>query len=248
MSGLSRLAAAHKTWFVADVFMDIASAKTGSVRTEFNRMIEACEKNAIDIVITKSVSRFGRDSKETLEAVRRIKNAGKRVIFERDKLDTETMDSELLLSVVEACEQMENESRSYNIRWGLKHKAENGTSGLYSRPCYGYTKDKNGMLVFDDEKAEVVRKIFDWYLTGSSVLGILKKLEEKHIKSPNGKDKWNKHTIETMLINEKYTGDVAIANSGSSDNSRYLMTEHHMGIISKETFEAVQIDWRQEAI
>ena len=86
-----------------------------------------------------------------------------------------------MLSIVEACEQMGNESRSYNIRWGLRHKAEAGTSGLYSRPCYGYKKDKNGMLVFDDEKADVVRNIFNCYLTGSSVLGILKKLEERGI-------------------------------------------------------------------
>ena len=137
ISGLTRLASAHRTWFVADIFIDVGTAKTGSTREEFNRMIRECENGHIDIVLTKSISRFGRDTVETLEAVRKIKNAGKRIIFERDKIDTETVDSELLLSMIEVCEQTENEWRSENIRIGLKQSAANGTSGLYDRPCYG---------------------------------------------------------------------------------------------------------------
>jgi DNA invertase Pin-like site-specific DNA recombinase len=122
-----------------------------------------------------------------LEAVRKIKDAGKRIIFERDKIDTETVDSELLLSMIEVCEQTENEWRSENIRIGLKQRAANGTSGLYDRPCYGYYKDKNGMLAIDEKTAEVVRNIFDWYLEGASAVGIKKQLESKQIKSPKGK-------------------------------------------------------------
>ncbi len=241
VSSLTRLAAAHRTWFVADIFIDVATSKTGSSRQEFNRMIDECEKGNLDIVLTKSISRFGRDTVETLEAIRRIKNAGKRIIFERDKIDTTTIDSELLITVIETCEQSENEWRNENIRWGLKQKAANGTSGLYNRPCYGYCKDKNGMLVIDDEKAEVVRKIFNWYLEGFSIVGIIKKLYTKNIKSPKGKDRWSKHAIETMLVNMKYTGDVAIADSGKPDQ-RYKIGNHHESIVSKEIFEAVQIE------
>ena len=147
----TRLASAHRTWFVADIFIDVGTAKTGSTREEFNRMIRECENGHIDIVLTKSISRFGRDTVETLEAVRKIKDAGKRIIFERDKIDTETVDSELLLSMIEVCEQTENEWRSENIRIGLKQRAANGTSGLYDRPCYGYYKDKHGMLAIDEK-------------------------------------------------------------------------------------------------
>ncbi|SFE37926.1 recombinase family protein [Peptostreptococcus sp. D1] len=241
VSGLTRLAVAHRTWFVADIFLDVASAKTGTSRIEFNRMISECEKGNIDIILTKSISRFGRDTQECLEAIRKIRAAGKRIIFERDKIDTEAIGDELLISVIEACEQSENEWRSENIRWGLKRKAENGTSGLYNRPCYGYKKDKYGMLVIDDEQAKVVRDIFNWYLEGCSIGGIIKRLETNGIKSPKGKERWSKKGIESTLTRQKYTGDVAIADSGGSEN-QYLNKEHHEGIISKEQFEAVQLE------
>ena len=241
ISGLTRLAAAHRTWFVADVFIDVASAKTGSKRSEFNRMINECEHGNLDIILTKSLSRFGRDAKEGLEAIRRIRAAGKRIIFEKDKIDTETVKDELLISIIEACDQAENDWRSENIRLGLKYRAENGTSGLYNRTCYGYKKDKNGMLIIDEEEASVVRRIYDWYLEGHSIGGIIDKLEEKKIKTSKGKERWSKRAIESMLIREKYTGDVVIVDSGSSDN-RYLNKDHHEGVISKEQFEAVQLE------
>ncbi|VDC43638.1 Transposon gamma-delta resolvase [Streptococcus canis] len=240
-SGLTRLASAHRTWFVADIFIDVASAKTDSYRPEFSRMISECENGSIDIILTKSISRFGRDTQECLEAIRKIRAAGKRIIFERDKIDTETIGDELLISVIEACEQSENEWRSENIRWGLKKRAENGTSGLYNRSCYGYKKDKHGLLVIDDEQAKVVRSIFNWYLEGYSIGGIIKRLETNDIKSPKGKDRWSKKGIESTLTRMKYTGDVAIADSCGSDN-RYLNKDHHEGIISKEQFEAVQLE------
>ena len=171
ISGLTRLAAAHRTWFVADIFIDVGTAKTGSIREQFNRMIRERE----------------------------------------------------------------------NIRIGLKQRAANGMSGLYGRPCYGYYKDKNGMLAINEKKAEVVRNIVDWYLEGASAVGIKKQLESKQIKSPRGKDTWSKHTIESILTNMKYNGDVAIADSGGSGN-QYKLGDHHTGIISKEKFEAVQIE------
>lgn len=233
VSGLTRLAAAHMTWFVADVFLDVASAKVGSSRNEFNRMIDECEKGNLDIILTKSVSRFGRDTKEGLEAIRKLKACGTRIIFEADKIDTETVDDELLISVVQACSQAENDWRSENIRFGLKHRAEDGTSGLYSRACYGYKKDKHGMLIIDEEQAKVVRAIFDWYLEGLSVVGIIERLKSKGDNSPKGKDTWSKRSVESTLTMRKYTGDVAIANSEGSEN-RYLNKNHHEGIISKE--------------
>ena len=132
---MTRIAAAHRTWFVADVFIDMASAKIGTTRSELNRMISDCEKGNLDIILTKSLSRFGRDTKEGLEAIRKIRAAGKRIIFEKDKIDTDTVKDELLISIIEACDQAENDCRSENIRLGLKYRAEDGTSGLYNRAC-----------------------------------------------------------------------------------------------------------------
>lgn len=140
ISELTRLAAAHRTRFVVDVFIDAASAKTGSKGSEFNRMINECEHGNLDSILTKSLSRFGRDTQECLQAIRKIRAAGKRIIFERDKIDTEAVGDELLISVIEFCEHSENEWRSENIRWELKKRTENRTSGLYNRPCYGYIK------------------------------------------------------------------------------------------------------------
>ena len=241
VSGLTRLAAANRTWFVADVFIDIASAKEGSDRPEFERMLSACERKELDIILIKSLSRFSRDAKEGLEAVRRVRNAGGRLISVRDKIDTATASDEVLISAIEACEQAENEWRSTNIRMGLKAKAQSGESGLYSRPCFGYKKDRNGMLIIDDEQAEIVRHIYDWYLEGQSIGGIVKRLKERGIKSPTGRDQWSKRGVESVLTREKYTGDVAIIDSGGSGN-RYLNRDHHEGIITKEQFKAVQIE------
>lgn len=179
------------------------------------------------------MSRFGRDTKEGLEAIRKLKACGTRIIFEADKIDTETVDDELLISVVQACSQAENDWRSENIRFGLKHRAEDGTSGLYSRACYGYKKDKHGMLIIDEDQAKVVRAILDWYLEGLSVGGIIERLKSKGVKSPKGKDIWSKRAVESTLTRRKYTGDVAIANSEGSEN-HYLNKNHHEGIISKE--------------
>lgn len=199
VAGLTRLAAAHMTWFVADIFLDVASAKVGSSRSEFNRMIDECEKGNLDIILTKSVSRFGRDTKEGLEAIRKIRSCGTRIIFETDKIDTETVDDELLLSVVQACSQAENDWRSENIVWGLRRRAEDGTSDLYSRVCYGYKKDKHGMLIIDEDQAQVVRDIFDWYLKGLSIGGIIDKLAEKKIKTSKGKERLNLHSHEKNI-------------------------------------------------
>lgn len=133
------------------------------------------------------ISWFGRDTVETLSAINRLRVAGVRIIFEQENLDIDEIDSNLMISVMESLPQAENESRSGNIRMGLAMRAANGTSGLYKRKLYGYTKGKDGELVIDHEQAKVVRYIFRWYLDGVSVLGIIKKLSDEGILSPAGK-------------------------------------------------------------
>lgn len=208
-------------------------------RREFERLIKECEAHNISVILTKSISRFGRDTVETLSALRRITAAGVRVIFEQENLDTDQMDSELMISVIESLAQAENESRSENIRMGLAMRAANGTSGLYKRKLYGYTKNKDGELVIDDEQAKVVRDIFRWYLDGASILGIIKKLSDSGILSPAGKGTWSKRSIEKMLANEKYTGTVTLLDSATQEY-QYQMKECHPPIITESEFRAVQ--------
>ena len=241
VSHLTKITAATSRWLLADVYIDISSSKTGSSRKEFNRMLDDCTSHKLDIVFTKSISRFGRDTVETMEALSKLKSAGVRVIFEQEELDTANTDSDLMISIIESFAQAENESRSENIKWGIKQGAASGTSKLYDRKCYGYKHNEEGKLIIDEETAKNVKIIFDLYLGGQSVLGIIKELEKRKIPSPTGKEKWCKRTIDVMLSNEKYTGDVRLLKTGKSE-IHYLSTDNNPAIISKEVFEAVQIE------
>ena len=241
VSHLTRLTAAVPQWLLSDVYMDIATSKTGSSRKEFNRMLEDCKSHKLEIVITKDVSKFGRDTVEVLNAFNQLKALGVRVIFEGNSLDTANTNSDLMVSVIESIAQAENESRSENIKWGIKQRAAQGTSKLYDRKCYGYKHDENGHLVIDEETAKNVELIYDLYLSGQSVVGIIKELAKRKILSPKGKENWNKRSIEWILSNEKYTGNVELFKSSKSE-VHYLASGSHPAIISKEVFEVVQME------
>ena len=204
-------------------------------------MLEDCKSHDLEIIITKSISRFGRDTVEILDALNQLKLLGVRVIFEQEQLDTADTNSDLMISIIESIAQAENESRSDNIKWGIKQRAAQGTSKLYNRKCYGYINDADGNLAIDDEKAKNVKLIFDLYLRGKSILGIVSELERLGIKSPTGKDKWCKRTIDVMLSNEKYKGNVRLLDNGKHE-SYYLSENNNPAILSKETFQAVQIE------
>ena len=241
VSHLTRLTATVPQWLLSDVYMDIATSKTGSSRKEFNRMLEDCKSHKLEIVITKDVSRFGRDTVEVIDAFNQLKALGVRVIFEGNSLDTANTDSDLMVAVMESIAQAENESRSENIKWGIKQRAAQGTSKLYDRKCYGYKHNEEGHLVIDEETAKNVKLIYDLYLSGQSVVGIIKELEKRKILSPTGGAKWCKRTIDVMLSNEKYTGDVKLLKSSKSE-VHYLASGSHPAIISKEAFETVQME------
>ena len=144
ISALTRIVASVPKWLLVDIYIDIASSKTGSSRKEFNRMLEDCKSKKLEIIITKNISRFGRDTVEVLEALHQLRLLGIRVIFEQENLDTADTDSDLMISIIEAIAQAENESRSDNIKWGIKQRAAQGTSKLYNRKCYGYKNDADG--------------------------------------------------------------------------------------------------------
>lgn len=221
--------------------IDIASGKSGSKRKEFIRILEDCQAKNIEIVITKNISRFGRDTVEVLESLNKLKEHGVRVIFEQEGLDTADTDSELMISIIESIAQAENESRSENIKWGYRRHAAQGTSKLYNRKCYGYENDTDGELIIKEDEAKNVRLIFELYLRGFSIIGIERELEKRGIKTPTGKENWSKRTIDVMLSNEKYIGVVRLLNAGENQE-HYVLENNHPAITSKEQFEAVQAE------
>lgn len=241
ISALTRLVSTVDEWKLMDCYVDITSARGKSPRVNFQRMLNDCKSKKLDIVITKSVSRFGRDTVDTLQALKIMKECGVRMVFEQENLDTDDVESSLMISIIESLAQAENESRSDNIKWGIHQRAAQGTSKLYDRKCYGYKHDDNGKLIIDEGDAENVKLIFHLYLGGQSIIGIVKELENRKILSPTGKDKWCKRTIDVMLSNEKYTGDVKLMKFCNSD-VQYLSSDNNPTIISKEVFEAVQIE------
>lgn len=239
ISGLTKFDSGHNNWKLVDIHIDIASSKKDSVRPAFKQMINECKAGLTDIVVVKNISRLGRDTVEVLDAINTLRELQVRIIFKQEELDTLTVGSSLLISTIEACTQAENESRSANIKWGIKQRAQNGSLGFFRRKCYGYDKGENGDLVINESKEETVKLIFDLYLSGKSILGILKELQNRGIKSPSGKDKWPKRTVAEMLSNEKYIG-VAVVNAGGDEGLIYKLNNAHQAIISKEVFDAVQ--------
>lgn len=136
------------------------------------------------------------------EKLRLLTRCGVEVRFVQDELTTAEPEHELMISIVADLAQADNESRRENILWGIHRQLEDGTSSIYSRPCYGYTKNEHDELVIDEEQAKVVKLIFDMYLEGASILGIVRELENQRIPSPSGKPKWPKRSIELLLENE----------------------------------------------
>lgn len=151
-----------------------------------------------------------------------------------------------MISIIETIAQAENESRSENIKWGFKQKAAQGTSKLYNRKCYGYENDIDGELIIKEEDSKNVQLIFDLYLEGKSIMGIIRELEKLGIKTPTGKDKWSKRTIDVMLSNEKYIGVVRLLDKGEHE-AHYVSENNHPPIISKEKFEAVQLEKKKRS-
>jgi len=221
---------------LVDTYIDIASGNTLEGRPGFRRMVQDCQDGKLQLIMTKSISRFGRDILVALAALRELTIHGVNVHFEEEGLDSTTPDLQVHLAAHLAVAQQDNISRSENINWGLRVGAEEGSTKNYNRVCYGFKHDKHGNLVIKEDEAKNVRLIFRLYLDGHSILSIIDELSHLHIQSPTGKDKWNKRYIEKMLSNVKYSGDSSVF----IKDDEYRYTDHHPAIISKASFEAAQ--------
>jgi DNA invertase Pin-like site-specific DNA recombinase len=201
-------------WKLAGIFVDKMSARTIRKRKQFQRMMNLCRANKIDLILTKSIKRFGRNTLDLLETFRELKRLHIEVFFELENMYVSDPKAELMFTIYASMTQEESENLSQDIKWGIHHVFRTGTSKLIGRPCYGYkqSSDQNGdcTLVIYEKEATVVRQIFKWRLMGYSLRQISKLLYIKGIPSPTGRLKWGPEALNQLLHNEKYTGNVML--------------------------------------
>lgn len=245
----------NKEWTMAGIFADEGITGTSArKRPEFLRMIRQCKQGKIDIILTKSISRFARNTVDCLNYIRALKELGIAVIFEKENINTLEADSEILITMLGAFAQSESESISSNVRWGKRQAMKEGKATIQYRYFYGYRKGADGKPEIIPEQAEVVRKIYDLFLSGTSIRGVKDYLEQHNIRNIDGELKWARNAINSILTNEKYCGDVLLQKTYIDDciNKKvkkntgqlpmYLVQNHHVGIISREIFGAAQTE------
>ncbi len=250
----------NPNWNMAGIYADDGISGTNMrKRDEFNRMLQDCEAGKIDLVLTKSISRFARNTADMLNVIRTLRAKGIAIYFEKERINTLEDTGEMLVTILGSQAQEESRNLSENTRWGIARRFENGTVMVNHKKFMGYTKNEDGELVIVPEEAEVVRLIFRLYLEGMSVAGIKRHLEGKGILTATGLNKWNEATIYQMLSNEKYMGDALLQKTYTADfltkkklkNNgeirQYYITDDHEAIIPREIFHAVQQEMRRRA-
>lgn len=229
--------------YLKDVYVDIYTGTSENKRPEFNRMLDDVKAGRIKIVVVKSIQRFGRNTVTVMSAINDIRHAGGYVYFEVENLDTKTAANDNIITIIGGTSQEESYFKSKSIKFGIRESLKNPDSRLYNRCCYGYWS-YDGKMIPKVLESEYVKDIFNYYKYGCSLYGIARKLEERGIPSPSGKKVWRTKTIENILKNEKYTGNVivksVIKNPQTGEERYFKALHHHEGIISQELFDEVQ--------
>ena len=236
----------RKDWEYAGLYYDEGISGTKMAKRDgLLTMLADCEKGKIDYIIVKSISRFSRNTVESIETVRRLCGMGIYIFFEKENIDTGKMESELLLSILSSLAESESHSISDNETWSIKRRFMNGTYKV-SYPPYGYDYI-DGKKVVNTEQSKIVRWIFDKVLSGSSSADIARELNAEGIATKRG-GMWTSTTINGMIRNEKYTGDCIFQKSYSDERftrhrnngerDQYYVADHHEAIISHEDYDA----------
>ncbi|MGB4659123.1 MAG: recombinase family protein [Mobilitalea sp.] len=252
---------AHYTEFIkknaegefAGIFADDGISGTNTKkREEFNRMIDECMEGNIDLVITKSISRFARNTLDCLKYIRQLKDKNISVFFEKENINTMDAKGEVLLTIMASLAQQESQSLSQNVKLGLQYRYQQGKVQVNHNRFMGYTKDEEGNLIIVPEEAEIIKRIYREYLEGKSLAGIGRDLEKYGILTAAGKPRWRPETIKKILLNEKYIGDALLQKTFTVDFltkkrvkneghvPQYYVENSHEGIIPKELFLQAQ--------
>lgn len=239
-------------WRLVSIYVDCATGRNRVKRPQFNKMILDCSDGKIDLIITKSISRFGRNTVEVLKVCKELKVMGVDVYFEIEKINLFKQHSDLMLTIFASLYQNESEEKSFNIKWGIQRSFEKLYSKYYIRVCYGYEKGETNALIIKEDEAEIIRVIYNLYLEGNSLRQIIKELQKHEILSPRGNKKWSAECITKILSNEKYTGNIILGKTyvknffdgkqvkNTGQEKRFFISNSHPAIISKSSFDEVQ--------
>ena len=243
----------HPDWRFVEVYADEGITGTSTKNREgFKRMMADALAGKIDLILTKSISRFARNTVDTLQAVRDLKAKGIEVIFEKENIQTMDPRCEMFLTIFGSLAQEESHSISENVRWGIQKGMEKGHVGMAYKHFLGYRMGPDGKPEIDEEEAEIIRLIYRLYLEDKSFSAIAAYLTVKHIPTPKGKEVWNSSTVRSILSNEKYKGDALrqktfiedfltkkqVKNTGQ--RKQYYIENSHPAIIDDGTFKLVQ--------
>lgn len=245
----------HPDYEFAGLYADEGITGTNTKKRErFNQMIEDCKAGKIDMIITKSISRFARNTLDCLNYVRMLKEIGVGVWFEKENINTLDSKGEVLLTILSSLAQDESRSISENSTWGIRRRFEQGKLHVNHTKFLGYDKDADGNLIIHEKQAKTVRRIYREYLDGKSANQIARDLINERIPKWDGTFKWYESTVRKILSNEKYKGDALLQKTYTVDfltkkrveNTgqvpQYYVEESHPAIIDKEMWEAVQFE------
>ena len=243
----------NPNWNFVAVFADEGITGTNTKKRDgFNLMIQKAMNGEIDLILTKSISRFARNTVDTLQTVRNLKAAGVEVIFEKENLHTFDPKCEVMLTIMSSLAQEESRSMSENIRWGKQKSMQDGNVYMAYSHFLGYRKGPDGRPEIVEEEAKIVHQIYDWFLNGKTIRHIAQQLTSRGIPTPGGKTRWSVSTVKSILTNEKYKGDALLQKTYTVDYltkeirkndgvlAQYLVENSHEAIISPEIFNLVQ--------
>lgn len=240
-------------WELAGIFADKGITGTSvKKRDEFNKMIRKCKQGKIDMIITKSIARFSRNTVDCLQHIRLLKELGVDVFFEEQGIHSTQPGAEFYITIYGSIAQSESENISANVKWGKAQSAKEGKVPFRYDNFLGYRKGADGNPEIDPEQAETVRLIYDRFLAGDSYTTIAKFLQSKAILSPGGKEVWSETTIRSILSNERYKGDAILnktyivdcltkrVQKNKGQRPQYYVENNHPAIIDAATFGRVQ--------
>ncbi len=243
----------HEQYQLADIYADEGISGTSTKkRKDFQRLINDCRDGKVDIVITKSISRFARNTQDCLRYMRELKDRGIPIIFEKENINSMDAGGELLFTILSSLAQDESRNISENSKWGIRTKFKNGELHLNTYKFLGYDKNEEGKLIINEEQAKTVRRIYKEFLEGKNPQQIAKDLEYEGVPGCIGQTKWYTSTVIGILKNEKHKGDALLQKTYTSDFltnkqvknhgevPQVYIEDNHEGIIDKETWEAVQ--------
>lgn len=245
-------------WVFVDVYADEGISATSTKKREgFNKMITDALNGKMDLIITKSVSRFARNTVDTLTTVRQLKEKGVEVYFEKENIYTLDSKGELLITIMSSLAQEESRSISENVTWGQRKRFADGKVSLPYGHFLGYEKDEDGLPKIVEKEAKVVRLIYKLFLEGKTPSGIAKYLTADEISTPSGKNIWQQSTVISILQNEKYKGDAMLQKSFTVDFltkkkkinegeiPQYYVENSHPAIITPAVFDLVQHEFKK---